>query len=61
MSKFVVNIIETLEKQVVVEAEDKYEALKTIRKSYSNEEIVLNAKDLTATDFIVYEGDQIVL
>ena len=55
--KFTVEITETLQRQVEVEAEDEFEAEDIVREMYRNEEIVLDAGDYIDTEFEVLEDD----
>ena len=55
--KFTVEITETLQRQVEVEAEDEFEAEDIVREMYRNEEIVLDAEDYIDTEFEVLEDD----
>ena len=50
MSVYKVEITETLQRQIEVEARSKEEAEKMIREKYRNEEIVLNDEDLKDVD-----------
>lgn len=49
--KFTVEITETLQRQVEVEAEDAFEAEAIVREMYRNEEVVLDAEDYIDTEF----------
>lgn len=53
MKKYLVSIVETLEKQVEVEAEDQYQAYEIANEKVNNEEIVLDADDFTGRDIEV--------
>ena len=55
--KFTVEITETLQRQVEVEAEDAFEAEEIVREMYRNEEIVLDAEDYIDTEFLVINSD----
>ena len=50
--KYIVEIVETLQKQIEVEAQNESEAIKLIKEKYKNEDIIL-----TEQDFIDYEID----
>ena len=50
--KYIIEITETLQKQIEVEAQNESEAIKLIKEKYKNEEIIL-----TEQDFIDYEID----
>ncbi len=51
MKIFNIEITETLQKTISVEANSEEEALRIIRKKYSDEEIVLDESDLITTHF----------
>ena len=50
--KYIIEITETLQKQIEVEAQNESQAIKLIKEKYKNEEIIL-----TEQDFIDYETD----
>ena len=51
MKKFIIEITETLQRQVEIEAESKETAMSTIRNQYSKQEIVLDSSDYINTNF----------
>ena len=51
MKKYIVEITETLQKQVEVEANSKEEALRLVKNKYRNEEIILDSENYIETDF----------
>lgn len=51
MKKFTVEITETLQRQVEVEAEDDNEAISKVEEMYRNEEVVLDSGDYIDTEF----------
>lgn len=51
MKKFNIEITETLQRQIEIEAEDYDEAMKIIKDKYHNSEIVLDSNDYIDTDF----------
>lgn len=51
MKKFTVEITETLQRQIEVEAADKNEAISKAREMYYNEEVVLDSGDYIDTEF----------
>ncbi|MFA5629047.1 MAG: DpnD/PcfM family protein [Dehalococcoidales bacterium] len=53
MSKFNIEIIETLSRTIEIDAEDESEALNIIYGKYHNAEIVLSAEDYMDTAFNV--------
>lgn len=53
MKKFKVEITETLQKIVEVEANNKEEAVHKVMKMYKNEEVILNDNDFIDVDFRV--------
>ena len=50
--KYIIEITETLQRQIEVEAQNESEAIKLIKEKYKNEEIILSEQD-----FIDYEID----
>lgn len=53
MKKYLVEITETLQRQVTVIAQTRDEAEQKVREKYQNEEIVLSNQDYIDTDFHV--------
>lgn len=53
MRKYLVEITETLQKQITVTADSREEAEQKIKERYDKEEIVLNERDYVDTDFHV--------
>lgn len=51
MKKFTVEITETLQRQIEVEAEDENEAISKVEEMYRNEEVVLDSGDHIDTEF----------
>lgn len=51
MSKYKVEIVETLCKQVIVEAENRFEAISMIQEKYKNDEIELMPEDLVDVSY----------
>lgn len=51
MEKYKVEIIETLQKTVEVEADNKEDALHKVMKMYKNEEVILDYNDFVDLDF----------
>ena len=53
MKKFAIKITETLEKVVIVEAENTYEALQLTEKKYKDAEddFILTSSDYSGTEF----------
>lgn len=49
--EFVVYIIETLQRKVIVEANNENEAINQVADQYYNEEIVLDSTDYLGVDF----------
>lgn len=58
MEKFKLKIIETLERVVKVEAEDKDEAFAKLKEMYLEEEIVLDADDFADYEIYQIEDDK---
>ena len=52
--KYIIEITETLQRQIEVEAQNESEAIKLIKEKYKKEEIILSEQD-----FINYEIDVI--
>lgn len=55
MKKFTVEITETLQRQIEVEAADKNEAISKVREKYYNEEVVLDSGDYIDTEFNIID------
>lgn len=55
MKKFTVEITETLQRQIVVEAADKNEAISKVEDMYRNEEVVLDSGDHIDTEFNIID------
>ena len=53
--KYTISIIETLERQIEIEAKTKEEALNKVKNKYDKEKIVLDSNDHVSTDFYLYE------
>lgn len=51
MKKFTVEITETLQRQIEVEAADENEAISKAEEMYRNEEVVLDSGDYIDTEF----------
>ena len=49
--KFTVEVTETLQRQVEIEAENEQEALQKVKDLYRDEEIVLTWEDFVENDF----------
>ena len=49
--KFVVEVTETLQRQVEIEADNEQEALQKAKELYRDEEIVLDWQDFVGNDF----------
>ncbi len=60
MKKYLVEITETLQKQITVSANSREEAEQKIRERYKDEDIVLNEKDYVNTDFHVLKEVRIM-
>lgn len=59
MNEYLVEITETLQKQISVEANSKSEAMGKVSQMYRNEEIVLGVESFVGTDieFVPVEKD----
>ena len=53
MNKYIIEITETLQKQIEIEANSKEDALKLAKNKYRNEEIILDSENYVTTDFDV--------
>lgn len=53
MKKYLVEITETLQKQITVSANSREEAEQKVKERYDNEEIILNESDYVDTEFHV--------
>jgi len=51
MKKFNIEITETLQKTVEVEADNKKDAMHKVVKMYKNSEVILDANDFVDLDF----------
>lgn len=51
MNKYIVEITETLQKTVEVEADDKEDAMHKVIKMYKNSEVILDDNDFVDLDF----------
>lgn len=58
MKKFECSIIETLEKTVIIEAEDEQEAYRKLMDMYYSEEVVLDSSDHVDTDYVITEFEK---
>lgn len=57
MEKFNIEITETLQKVVTVEAKTLAEAIEKVKEDYNDGEIELDAMDLVETTYEEFEGD----
>lgn len=55
MPTYKIEITETLQKQIEVEASSKEEAIKKTKEQYQNQEIVLNENDYVDTEYSYIE------
>ena len=53
MKKYLVEITETLQKQITVSANSREEAEQKVKERYDNEKIILNESDYVDTEFHV--------
>ena len=58
MKNYVVEVTETLQRQVSVDATSYEEAVKKVRKEYDEEEIVLNYLDIVDVNFKPVEENE---
>ena len=61
MKEFDINITETLEKTVTVEAENREEAEEKVQQAYYNSEYILDSENFTGVKFAVGEEREIPL
>ena len=55
--KFTVEVTETLQRQVEIEAENEQEALQKVKELYRDEEIVLGWQDFIENDFQIIKKE----
>ena len=55
--KFTVEVTETLQRQVEIEAENEQEALQKVKDLYRDEEIVLTWEDFVENDFQIIKKE----
>ena len=60
MKKYLVEITETLQKQITVSANSSEEAEQKVKERYKNEDIILNENDYVDTDFHVIKETKIM-
>ncbi|MCD7893945.1 MAG: DpnD/PcfM family protein [Erysipelotrichaceae bacterium] len=53
--KYIVEITETLQKQIIIEAKNKDEAVKEVEEKYHSEEIILDEDNVTDVDIVAIE------
>lgn len=53
--EYIVEIQETLQRQVIVKANSKSEAVAEVRNKYKECEIVLSDNDFTGVEFVVHD------
>lgn len=59
MKKYTIEITETLQKQVIVEATSRENALKLVKSQYSDCDMILNEDNFINASFkIIKEGDE---
>lgn len=59
MKKYLVEITETLQKQITITANSREEAEQKVKEKYRNEEIVLDESDYVDTEFEVLKENRI--
>ena len=59
MKRYLVEVTETLQKQITITANSREEAEQKVRNKYKNEEIVLDESDYTDTEFTVLKEKRI--
>lgn len=60
MKKYLVEITETLQKQITVSDNSREEAEQKVKERYKNEDIILNENDYVDTDFHVIKETRIM-
>lgn len=56
MSKYTIEITETLQRAILIEAESEEVALEKVRTMYENEEVVLDSDDFVGTVIEITES-----
>ena len=56
MSKYTIEITETLQRSILIEAESEEMALEKVRTMYENEEVVLDSDDFVGTVIEITES-----
>ena len=59
MKRYLVEVTETLQKQITITANSREEAEQKVRNKYKNEEIVLDESDYIDTEFTVLKEKRI--
>lgn len=59
MKKYLVEITETMQKQITVNANSREEAEQMVKQKYDNEEIILNETNHVDTEFAVLREKRI--
>ena len=59
MKRYLVEVTETLQKQITITANSREEAEQKVRNKYKNEEIVLDESDYIDTEFTVLKEKKI--
>lgn len=59
MKKYTIEITETLQKQIVIKAHSKEEAIKKIKEHYYNSDIILDSNDYIDTQFQYIQEEKI--
>lgn len=57
VAMFKINVVETLERQVEVEAESEQQAMSMVEEMYQNEDIVLDSSDFQDVEFFHEMGE----
>ena len=57
--KFKITYIETLEKNIILECDDKIDAYKKAKNIYKNESIILYPEDYVDTKIVIEEIDHV--
>lgn len=58
MKKYTVEVTETLQRSIEVEAESENDAIEVVEQKYKDEEIVLDSSDYVSTEIDVYNEDK---
>lgn len=58
--KYIIEITETLQRQIEVEAQNESEAIKLIKEKYKNEEIILSEEDFIDSEIDIIKQSECI-